>query len=314
MKRCPITYDEIPNDALYSERGLKQLSPQLKHLSPLEYSASEQRMEAVSRAGKMSIQGVQTKLSAQLRVKEGYFELVDQAGHYILKPQSEYYPEMPENEALSMSLAAIAGLEVPPHGLVYCKDGSMTYFVKRFDRVGHNKKLALEDFAQLAQLSRDTKYNSSMEKIADIILNPSFCDYPKVEAVKLFKLTLFNFLIGNEDMHLKNFSLLTREGKVILSPAYDLLNSSISLGNAKEELALPLNGRKNNLRKKDLVDYFGIERLGLNANIIESVLVDIQQAVPVWRELIPKSFLSARMQANYSELLNERLERLQLSA
>lgn len=141
-----------------------------------------------------------------------------------------------------MCLAEIVGLEIPVHGLIYSKDNSMTYFIKRFDRIGANKKLALEDFAQLSGEDRYTKYKSSMEKVAAII--ESFCTFPKIEFVKLFKLTLFNFLIGNEDMHLKNFSLITRGSKVSLSPAYDLLNSTIAQKNAEEEIALPIRGRK----------------------------------------------------------------------
>ncbi|HEX4044769.1 MAG TPA: HipA domain-containing protein, partial [Gammaproteobacteria bacterium] len=238
MKRCPITYEPIQDQENYSQRGLRLLSPQLKNLWPLQLSASEQRMEAIARAGKMSIQGVQTKLSAQLRIKEQHFEIVDKNGHYILKTPSEYFPELPENEAITMSLATTIGLDVPVHGLIYAKDNSMTYFIKRFDRVGHNKKLAIEDFTQLSGLDRNTKYDSSMEKVANII--SAFCTFPKVEFVKLFKLTLFNFLIGNEDMHLKNFSLIVRNQIVSLSPAYDLLNSTIAQENSKEEIALPL--------------------------------------------------------------------------
>lgn len=205
-------------------------------------SASELREEALARVGKMSIQGVQPKLSAKLKIKNNCFEIVDQGGHFILKPQNEYYPELPENEALTMSLAAHIGIEIPAHGLVYSKDGSMTYFIKRFDRTGHNK-LAVEDFAQLSQHDRATKYNSSMEKVAKIIAQ--YCSFPKIEWVNLFKLTLFNFLIGNEDMHLKNFSLITRGPKVSLSPAYDLLNTTIAQRHAQEEIALPINGKKD---------------------------------------------------------------------
>ncbi len=151
MKYCPITYDMIDEQETYSQRGLHLLSPQLNHLQPLELSADEQRQEAIARVGKMSVQGVQKKLSAQLKIKKECFELVDQCGHYILKPQSDLYPQLPENEAITMSLAKIVGLDVPIHGLIYSKDNSMTYFIKRFDRAGHNKKLALEDFAQLSE-------------------------------------------------------------------------------------------------------------------------------------------------------------------
>lgn len=308
MKRCPITYEIIDSDADYSVRGLRLLSPQLKQLKPLEFTASEQRMQALALAGKMSIQGVQIKLSAQLRVKEGHFELVDKQGHYILKPQSEYYPELPENEAITMVLAKTIDLEVPVHGLVYSKDRSMTYFIKRFDRFGHNKKLPVEDFAQLLGLDRDTKYQSSMEKLITVI--STFCTFPKIELAKLFKLTLFNFLTGNEDMHLKNFSLISRDQLVTLSPVYDLLNSTITQRYPKEEFALPLHGKKNNLSKNDLINYFAFERLKLNTTVVSDIIEEICEAIPHWKILINNSFLSATMKEKYLALLEERQKRL----
>jgi serine/threonine-protein kinase HipA len=307
MKFCPITYDEIAPSEIYSVRGLKLLSPQLKELAPLKFSAEEQRKEAIARVGKMSIQGVQPKLSAQLKVKAGHFEVVDQYGHYILKPQSSDFAELPENEALTMTLAQKVGIEVPVHGLVYAKEGSFTYFIKRFDRAGHHKKIPVEDFAQLSQMTRTTKYNSSMENVLKVL---NFCSYPKIEAVKLFKLTLFNFLIGNEDMHLKNFSLISRGNQVMLSPAYDLLNTSIALVDPAEELALPLNGRKNNLRRKDFVDYFAKEKLQLNDKVIARVADEFVEAFPVWDSLIKRSFLSKKMQEKYLMVLEERKKRL----
>jgi len=309
MKRCPITYDIISDQENYSQHGLRLLSPQLKDLSSLDLSADEQRKEAIDRVGKMSVQGVQKKLSAQLKVKARYFEIVDHKGHYILKPQSDIYPELPENEAITMSLAKTIGLDVPIHGLVYSKDQSMTYFIKRFDRLGHNKKLALEDFAQLSNGDRYTKYDSSMEKVIHVIDN--FCTFPKIEYVKLFKLTLFNFLVGNEDMHLKNFSLITKNKKTSLSPAYDLLNSTITQKNTKEEIALPIRGRKNNLTKHDFFDYFAVERLGLNPKIIAEVLQEFQQAIPRWQALINISFLSQEMQEKYLHVLKARCKRLE---
>lgn len=311
MKYCPITYEKINNEETYSPRGLKLLSPQLKKLDSLAWDAAEQRAKAIAYAGKMSIQGVQPKLSAQLKIKEGRFELVEQRGQYILKPPSEYYPELPANEALTMSLAAMIGIDVPVHGLVYAKDHSVTYFIKRFDRKRHSDKIAIEDFAQLSQQTREKKYNSSMEKIAKIITE--FCSFPKVETVKFFKLTLFNFLIGNEDMHLKNFSLITRKQKITLSPAYDLLNTTIAQSGTKEELALPLNGKKNNLGRKDFLDYFGLQQLQLNPMIIQSVIQEIETTLPLWKDLIGKSFLSKDMQKKYLDILNKRSQRLGLS-
>lgn len=304
MKRCPITYELIGDSEDYSKNGLKLLSPKLLHLAPLSLSAEEQRQEAINRVGKMSIQGVQAKLSAQLKTKEGYFELVDEKGQYILKTQSGHYPELPENEAITMKLASTIGIEVPVCGLLYAKDNSMTYFIKRFDRFGHGKKLAVEDFSQLSGKKRDTKYNSSMEQVVDII--ERFCTFPRIEFIKLFKLTLFNYLVGNEDMHLKNFSLITKEQKNYLSPAYDLLNTSIALGNPKEELALPLKGKKNNLTKKDFLVYFAMERLKLNQIIIDEVTADFAQKIPSWFQLIDISFLSLEMKEKYQNLVQDR--------
>lgn len=308
MKRCPITYEVISEQEHYSQQGLRLLSPRLHELSPLPLSASEQRMEAIARAGKMSIQGVQTKLSAQLKINEHRFAIVDSDGHYILKTQSDHWPQLPENEAITMTLAKTLGLEVPLHGMVYAKDNSLAYFIKRFDRAGKNQKLAVEDFAQLLGLDRSTKYDSSMEKVVTVLL--SFCSFPAIESVKLLKLTLFNFLIGNEDMHLKNFSLITRDNKILMSPAYDLINSTIVQSNVKEEIALPLNGRKNNLRKQDFIDYFAVERLGLNQMVISQVVNQLQQAMSGWETLLRHSFLSRDMKAKYKALLEDRRIRL----
>lgn len=310
MRICPITYEEISDAETYSTRGLRLLAPQLKQLADLPFSAEAQRQEAIALAGKMSVQGVQTKLSAQLRIKEGRFEIVDQNGHFILKPQSAIYPELPQNEAITMSLAKIIKLDVPLHGLVYSKDKSLTYFIKRFDRIGHNKKLALEDFAQLSGKRRDTKYNSSMEKVIEVI--EQYCTFPAIEFVKLFKLTLFNFLIGNEDMHLKNFSLITKDQKTTLAPAYDLLNTTIAVGKDAEELALPLNGKKKNLTRNDFFKYFAVTRLNLNEKVIEEVVQEIRDAIPIWQEMINKSFLSPKMKTRYLNLLSQRQARLNL--
>lgn len=308
MKYCPITYEPILDNEYYSKKGLKLLSPQLQTLLPLGLSAEEQQQEAVSRVGKMSIQGVQTKLSAQLKIREGCFKIVDHQGQYILKTQSANYPELPENEAVTMSLAAMMGMEVPVHGLVYAKDNSMTYFIKRFDRVGHNKKLALEDFSQLSGKRRDTKYSSSMEQVVDIIAQ--YCSFPKLEFITLFKLTLFNYLIGNEDMHLKNFSILTKNQKNCLSPAYDLLNTSIAMKAPQEELALPLKGKKNNLSKRDFLTYFAVERLQLNQAVIDDVIGEFLKKIPLWYPLINTSFLSEKMKEDYKDLIHDRSIRL----
>lgn len=302
--RCPITYEPIPDGTKYSARGLKKLSPNLTSLADLPFSAEEQRLEARKRAHKISIQGVQPKLSARLNVPENRFEIVDVGGKFILKPQNGLYPEIAENEDVTMRLAAIMGIETPFHGMVYSKDGSLTYFIRRFDREGRSGKLALEDFAQLSQHTRRTKYDFSMEKVAKIIdLHATF---PLLEKKRLFERTLFNFLIGNEDMHLKNFSLITREGRIELAPAYDFLNSTIVLESSQEEIALSLSGKKRNLKRKDLVDYFGRQVLGLNEATVGEVMGRISEALPAWKELIEICFLSPKYKSDYLALLDKR--------
>lgn len=133
MSRCPITYKVIPDGTRYSPEGLKRLARQLKDLRELPYSAEEQRREAIARASKMSIQGVQPKLSARLNVAQAVFEVVDTGGEYILKPQTQYL-EVPENEDLTMRLAQESGIEVPLHGLVYSRDETFTYFITECPR------------------------------------------------------------------------------------------------------------------------------------------------------------------------------------
>lgn len=303
MNICPITYEPC-GDKKYSDKGLKLLSRNLTHLEDFPYTQEEQLHEAAARAPKMSIQGVQPKLSAKLKVNDGIFEVTDKGGEYILKPQNTLYPQLPENEDLTMRLAEEIDLEIPLHGLIYSKDQKLTYFIKRFDRSGKGSKYSVEDFAQLAGKSRDTKYNYSMEKVAGII--ETYCTFPAIEKIKLFKLTIFNFLTGNEDQHLKNFSLITNDNKVALSPSYDLINTTISIANPFEEIALPLKGKKSKLNGKILVEYWGKERLGLNDLVITQALNSINENFEKWNKLINKSFLSKEMKEKYIALLDER--------
>ncbi len=309
MNCCPITYAPCGENR-YSNAGLRLLSPELNTLKDLEYTAEEQRKEAYNRASKMSIQGVQPKLSARLNIKENKFEFVDKGGKYILKPQHHLYPQMPENEDLTMRMASEIGLEIPLHGLVWSKDRTLTYFIKRFDRKGQNDKVPVEDFAQLAGLSRDTKYNYSMEKVANLINR--YCTFPSIENLKLFKLVIFNYLVGNEDMHLKNFSIITEDGKVTLSPCYDLVNSTIEYKEQIEEIALPLKGKKKHLTRSILIDYYGMERCELTAKSIDKILGTISSTVPKWKELIDISFLSKEMKDKYHGLLEKRLNILRI--
>lgn len=306
LRRCLITGESWTGDGPYSPAGLRKLDRRLTRLAPLPLTKEQLLEEAQVRSDRMSIQGVQPKLSAVLRVTAGRFEIADVKGRYVLKPPHPQFPELPENEALTMSLAATVGIEVPLHGLLVGVDGARTYFVQRFDRAGRSK-LPLEDFAQLSGASRDTKYDSSTERLVEII--DRFCSFPVLERLKFFERLLFAFLTGNEDMHLKNWSLITRDDRVELSPAYDLVNTTIVL-RAPEDLALPLRGKKSRLRAEDFWEYLARERLELEPRVIDDVKVRFAEQSAQWPQRVAESFLSPPMQERYIAVLSERQARL----
>jgi len=308
MNRCTITYELT--ESTYSRNGLNLLSRNLRELNAIEYSAEEQRHEAALRSTRMSIQGVQPKLSAVLNIQQAKLEIVDINGKYIIKPQHHIFPQLPENEDLTMKLAAKCGINTPIHGMIYSKDGSLSYFIKRFDRSGKNNKLPLEDFAQLAEEKRETKYDYSIERLIKIL--DDNCTFPQMEKSKFFKRFLFNFLVANEDMHLKNYSLITRNDIIELSPAYDFLNTSIVLGKDIEESALSLAGKKKKFDRTILIDYLGEERLKLNAKVIANILEDLKNVFPFWFELIGISFLNQALKNSYLELVKNRIDILKL--
>lgn len=308
MTCCPITLEPVAEGTLFSRAGLRTLHPRLTGLAPLNLSHEEQLRQARLRADKMSVQGVQPKLSAVLKVKEGRLEVVDRGGRFLLKPNPLPYEEVPANEAVTMTMAAAAGIDVPVHGLVPAIDGSWVYVIRRFDRIGRSEKRHVEDFAQLSGATRETKYQSSLERVAALV--EKHCTFPALEKPKLAKRLLFCYLTGNEDMHLKNFSIQVVDGTVCLSPAYDLLNTTLVLEEAMEETALPLKGKKNKLTPKLWLDYFCRERLGLSPRILGDLLNDLREAIPQWHQLLEHCYLSGFRKEAYLNLLHQRITKL----
>jgi serine/threonine-protein kinase HipA len=161
-------------------------------------------------------------------------------------------------------------------------------------------------FAQLTGNTRDTKYRFTMEKLIPVI--DEFCSFPAIEKADFFKRVLFCYVTGNEDMHLKNFSLITKNGKTTLTPAYDFLNSTIAIKNAEEEIALTLAGKKNNLKTSDFIEYYAKDRLQLNDKTVAIILEQMQQVIPKWKELLEISFLSEDMKEKYLDLLETKTQ------
>ena len=258
-----------------------------------------------------TLTGVQAKLSLDI-AKAGKgtperFTIVGLWGRYILKPQTEHYPHLPELEDLTMHMAEAAKMQVVPHSLVRFADGELCYITRRIDRGAHGEKYPMEDLCQLSERLTEHKYKGSYEQIAKTILR--YSSTPKLDAVNFWEQVLFSWLTGNADMHLKNFSLYSRnQGVYGLTPAYDLLSTALVLPEDTEESALTLNGRKRKLRRNDFVQ--AMTASGMDEKVIDNLLKKFIKAIPKWDEWIDVSFLPNEMKSKYKALIAERIELL----
>ncbi len=261
----------------------------------------------------ITIPGVQAKLSMSLiretQEKHGFRLTVVDAlgGNYILKPPNDNFPEMPQNEHLTMRIAEAFNLQVVPSSLIRLESGELSYITRRIDRSLKGEKIHMLDMFQITEAFN--KYKSSMEKIGKALHQYSVNTL--LDKIYLFELTLFCFLTGNNDMHLKNFSMIESPSGWILAPAYDLLNVSIILPEDKEELALTLEGKKTKL-EKELFEKFG-NKLELTQKQIESVFNRMIKHKSNANNWIDKSFLTDKMKNKYKESLETKYIQLGLS-
>ena len=256
----------------------------------------------------ITVPGVQAKLSLHLErtTGAGRLTLVGLDGAYILKPPVEQYPQMPELEHLTLLMARCFGVDTAECGLIALEGGQLSFITRRMDRDGP-RKLHMEDMCQLTDRLTEQKYRGSMEQVGRAILR--YCSNPLFEAVRLFDLSLFCFLTGNADMHLKNFSLLYAPGgEVRLSPAYDLLPTVLLIPEDREEMALTLNGKKRKLKLSDFRQ-FGLT-LRLTERQVENSFRRISQALNSGLDLIGESACSAENKLRYRDLILERAMRL----
>lgn len=256
-----------------------------------------------------SLTGVQPKLSLHLGEHDGSkrFTIVGLWGGYIMKPQTESYPQLPEIEDLTMHLAEIAKIAVVPHTLMRMADNSICYLTRRIDRTSKGEKIPMEDFCQLTERQTEYKYNSSYEVVGKAILR--YSSMPKMDVTNFMDILLFSWITGNNDMHLKNFSLFAaQEGKYRLTPAYDLLNVAIVNPKDKEELALTLNGKKSNIKAKDFIIAASI--LSLPENVITNLFGKYKALGEKFIEYINHSFLTDELKEQYITLISERLSRI----
>ena len=287
----------------------------IKKAPLLSYSLnqmSELAKNVVERS--VAVPGVQAKLSLSLvnEVMEGSntgrLTVVGAlGGNYIFKPPSEHYPEMPQNEHVTMRIAEAFGIHTVKSSLIQLQSGELSYITKRIDRTVNGDKIHMLDMFQI--LEAFDKYKSSMERIGKAL--DKYSSNTLLDKLYFFELSVFSFLTGNNDMHLKNFSMINIGNEWSFSPAYDLLNIAIANPEDKEELALTLGGKKKKLNREYFED-FG-KNLGLNDKQIESVFKRFIKNKPIAFEWIGNSFLSNEYQEKYKVLLDRKSTRLNSS-
>lgn len=287
------------------------------YMTPPEMPYALDELEALAEnivKRSVTVPGVQEKLSLHLEKGEnsgGRLTLVGLWGDYILKPPVRKYPEMPEVEDLTMHLAALCGIRTVSHGLIRLKSGELSYITKRIDREKDKRVCHMEDMCQLTERMTEQKYRSSMEKIGKAI--NKFSSHPLLDATTFFDITLFCFLTGNADMHLKNFSLYYENADLVqLAPVYDLVATRllISADDDPEDMALALNGKKAKLQRRDFDIFAGA--IGLNEKQTANAYARIVSNIPAAISFIDQSFVTDENKEAFRCLINERCERLEL--
>lgn len=273
----------------------------------LRYQASELVAYHAKHKLRMSLSGVQPKVSAVFSRKEAQFKVVESNGSYILKPSPQAFPGAAENEALTMQLAGAAGIDVPHCGWLRAKGGSGVFWIERFDRwgAGNRNRVRCEDACQILEVPASWKYAGNLETLARMIR--VHCSNPKLQLLKFFQRVLFCWITGNGDMHLKNWSLIENGPLIELAPAYDLLNTKLLIDD-DDESALTLDGKKNGFDYPLLIDYLGGEICAVNERMIRKTLVQLKTIE--WHSPIQASQLSSEARKQYSLMVEQRLGRL----
>ena len=260
-------------------------------------------------ANSTTVTGVQSKLSIDLQQDNTggpqRLTTVGLMGRYILKPQTERFERLPEIEALSMHLAEIAKIPTVPHALIRFVDGELNYITRRIDRTDDGQKLPMEDMCQLSGKLTEQKYQGSYELIAKII--EQYSSLPQLDKINYWQQVVFSWIIGNADMHLKNFSLYSpRTGQYVLSPTYDQVSTKIVMPEDTEEMALSLNGFKKKLLVYDFRE--AMYSTGITEVVTNRILSDFSKFRDKWFACIDSSFISDDQKQSYKALIDSRLD------
>lgn len=310
MGKCLYCYRQLDNGEKDFHAKCAKKFFGTEKVPVLDYTCEDlERLAIQAIKVQTSLTGVQPKLSLHLNEHDGSQRLtiVGLWGGFICKPQTLQFELMPETEDLTMHLAELARIDVVPHTLMRMADNSLCYLTKRVDRLSNGEKVAMEDMCQLTERQTEHKYKSSYERIAKAIVQ--YSSMPKMDVTNFFEVVLFSWITGNNDMHLKNFSLYESiDGIIRLTPAYDMLNAVILNPKDDEELALTLNGKKKKLKRLDFISSGVI--MGVEQKTIEHLIQKYVKLLPKIEEIIDRSFLNDELKDKYRTLIRERIDRL----
>ena len=309
MSKCLFCYQALKDDEIDFHPKCSKKIFGTAEVPLLNYTLDE--METLAKEiieTSISVPGVQPKLSLGF-IKEkladgtkGRLTVLEAlGGQFILKPQNKTFLEMPENEHLTMKLAELLRIQTVVSSLIRLKSGELSYITKRIDRTTKGEKIHMLDMFQITEAF--DKYRSSVEKVGKAVIDHS--SNTLLDVLRLYEVIIFSYITGNNDMHLKNFSLILKDEKWALAPAYDLLNVQLHLPEDKEETALTIGGKKSRLTKSDFI-ILGT-KLGLSEKQIENVFKRFLKAEKKMLLLIEQSFLSDANKINYKDLFIERI-------
>ena len=313
-KRCLCCYQPLNEGEVdYHPRCAKRFFGQSVAPS-LPYTRKDiNKLAQVVVESRTTVTGVQAKLSMDLEHdangRAQRLTIVGVMGRYILKPQTERFECLPEMEDLTMHLAEIARIPTVPHALIRFADGELNYITRRIDRTDDGRKLPMEDMCQLSGKLTEQKYQASYELIAKLI--ERYSSVPKFDIVNYWEQVVFSWIVGNADMHLKNFSLFSEKpGKYVLTPTYDQVSTAIVMPEDTDQLALPLNGFQKKLLSMDFAQ--AMETSGLNRQMIERIFNRFIPLKEKWFACIDDSFISPQQKIQFKDLISQRIETLSM--
>lgn len=300
--RCLCCEQPLEDEGRYHPKCLKALWG--KPIAPkIPFAAKDLPEKVTTSADHMSISGVQAKALVRLSKDSSELEFAPTGSTHILKPEPNEYPGLPAMENVGMIMAETLGMNVPPHGLFSMADGRLCYIVKRFDRAEDGGKIQSETMYQL--LGSTDKYKGSLEAVGKAIR--AHAENVGLDTIDFFERVLLCFLIGNGDMHLKNWALLIRGKKPSLAPVYDLVSSRVYF-KKESDSALTINAKSNKLKRSDfesLANY-----LKIDPKAATNTFEKMRRAKEKLRELTIFSELDPSMRQEFEDVMAERYRRL----